>query len=60
MKKFLKRVLKSLITLLSIFAFAIVASIASYFLQVNGMEKHYADLVSMASILFIVLLITTE
>jgi hypothetical protein len=60
MKKFLKRVLKSLITLLSIFAFAIVASIASFCLQQYGVEKYYADLISITSVVFIAILITTE
>lgn len=60
MKKFLKRVLKSILTVLSIFVFAIVAATSSYFLQVHGMEKSYSDLISIAFVLFIAILITTE
>jgi hypothetical protein len=45
---------------LPIFAFAIVASAITYLLQEYGMEKFYADLISIASVLFIAILITTE
>jgi hypothetical protein len=60
MKKFLKRVLKSLLILLSLFAFAVVASITSFCLQQYGVEKYYADLISITSVVFIVILVTTE
>lgn len=60
MKGFLKRVLKSILTVLSIFAFAIVASAITYFLQEYGMEKLYADLISLASVLFVAMFITTD
>jgi hypothetical protein len=45
---------------LSIFAFAIVASAITYLLQEYGMEKFYADLISLASVLFVAMFITTD